>query len=60
MKSIRIMIFGIGLFLVSIFCRLMTINRNIGQFWSYFFPIGAVIVGIICLVLGLCDFFDEK
>ena len=60
MKSIRIMILGIGLILLGIFCKLMAINMSYGQFWSYFFPIGAVIVGTICLVLGLCGFFDEE
>ena len=60
MKSIRVMILGIGLLLLGIFCELIALHRNIGQFWAYYLPIGAVIVGILCLVLGLIGFFDGE
>ena len=59
MKSIRIMIFGIGLLLLGIFCKLMSINRIIALFWAYYFPIGAVIVGILFLIIGLSGIFEE-
>ena len=60
MKSIRIMIFGIGLILLGIFCKLMAINRIVAYFWQYYFAIGVVIAGILCLVIGLSGFLDEE
>lgn len=59
MKSIRIMIFGIGLILFGIFCKLMAIDRIYAYFWEHYFPIGVVIVGILCLVIGLSGIFEE-
>lgn len=60
MKSICIMVLGIGLLLVSIFCELLAINKIIGEFWVYYLPIGIVVIGIICLFLGLVEFFEDE
>ena len=60
MKSVRIMILGVGLLLLAVFCELMSMNRIVGEFWSYYFPIGAVIAGMICLILGLCREDDAR
>ena len=60
MKSIRVMVFGIGLLLLGIFCKLVTVNRILGEFWGQYFPIGVVIVGILCLCMGLVGFLDKE
>lgn len=60
MRSVRIMILGIGLILLGIFCELLAMNRVVGAFWSYYFPIGAVIAGSVCLGLGVAGIPNEK
>lgn len=59
MKSIRMMLLGIGLLLFGIFCRVMGIGYLYGSFWIHYLPIISVIIGLICLVLGFMDVLDE-
>ena len=54
------MIFGIGLILLGIFCKLMAVNRIVAYFWQYYFAIGVVILGILCLVIGLSGLLDGE
>ena len=54
------MIFGIGLILLGIFCKLMSINRIVAYFWQYYFAIGVVIAGTLCLVIGLSGICEKE
>ena len=57
MRSVKVMLLGIGLILVGIFFRLWSISYVYSEFVVHHLPIAAVAAGVIALAAGM--FFVE-
>ena len=57
MRSVKVMLLGIGLILVGIFFRLWSISYVYSEFVVLHLPIAAVAAGVIALAAGM--FFVE-
>ena len=57
MRSVKVMLLGIGLILVGIFFRLWSISYGYSEFVVHHLPIAAVAAGVIALAAGM--FFVE-
>ena len=53
MKGIKIMLLGVGLILIGMFCRIMGIGYAYSRFFIHYIPITAVLTGAAALAVGL-------
>lgn len=59
MKSVKVMLLGIGLLLLGIFCRVMGIGYGYSMLWVHYLPIAAAVLGMACLLAGFFLFDDN-
>ena len=60
MRSVKVMLLGIGLILVGIFFRLWSISYVYSEFVVHHLPIAAVAAGVIALAAGMFLWRTEK
>ena len=58
MKGMRIMLLGVGLILIGIFCRVLGIGYAYSNFLVHYIPIIAVLAGAAALGIGL--FYENE
>lgn len=52
MKSIKMMLLGIGFILIGIFCRVSGIGYVYSRFFVHYLPIASVVIGAAFLAIG--------